>query len=52
MNTGMLVRLNSGGPPMTITGTQGEDFVVCHWFAGSDLRLGVFPAQAITVEES
>jgi uncharacterized protein YodC (DUF2158 family) len=50
LNTGIVVRLNSGGPLLTIVGNQGE-LVLCNWFSGDELRINVFPPQAITVVE-
>jgi uncharacterized protein YodC (DUF2158 family) len=50
LNTGIVVRLQSGGPDMTIVGQQG-DLVVANWFVGDELRVNVFPPPALAVVE-
>ncbi len=48
-NPGDVVRLVSGGPPMTVTSLQLSDplIVSCEWFAGDDLRRDAFDASNI-----
>lgn len=48
--TGQTVKLLSGGPVMTVMGTDasfslGPSMYVCQWFAGKTLKQGNFPAQ-------
>jgi uncharacterized protein YodC (DUF2158 family) len=54
MNTGSIVRLNSGGSLMTVTGTEfgaGGDNVLCAWLDVNDgLQRGKFPIQCVKVE--
>jgi uncharacterized protein YodC (DUF2158 family) len=41
-----VVRLNSGGPDMTVTGVGSRDgvrSVWCRWFGGGTVETGVFP---------
>ena len=54
MSVGDVVRLKSGGPKMTVTGTSAGagtrgDYVV-HWFLkdDSEAKRGVFPGEALT----
>jgi uncharacterized protein YodC (DUF2158 family) len=45
-----VVRLNSGGPDMTVTGIGSEDgvrSVWCCWFAGTKMEKGVFPLSSL-----
>jgi len=52
LKVGDIVRLNSGGPDMTVTGFL-KDKALCAWFAydeddaDSDLKQGVFPIVTI-----
>lgn len=47
--TGQKVILVSGGPVMTVMGTNANSFrpnmYVCQWFSGKTLKQGEFPAQ-------
>jgi uncharacterized protein YodC (DUF2158 family) len=47
--TGQTVKLLSGGPVMTVMGTNARDFTgnmyVCQWFAGKTYKQAEFPAQ-------
>ncbi len=44
IKSGDVVRLKSGGPPMTVGSLYGSDtsHAVCQWFEGPDLRQGEF----------
>lgn len=47
---GDVVRLKSGGPPMTVTevGKASEEPTIwCQWFEGADTKNGTFPPEAI-----
>jgi uncharacterized protein YodC (DUF2158 family) len=46
---GDVVRLKSGGPPMTVA-IPGED-IYCHWFLGSQQQHGSFPPEALELVE-
>jgi uncharacterized protein YodC (DUF2158 family) len=48
---GDTVRLNSGGPVMTVTAVEG-DWVVCDWFDGSTKREHKFVTAALTADNS
>jgi uncharacterized protein YodC (DUF2158 family) len=57
---GSIVKLKSGGPPMTVTGAAGEDEQVhCTWFAAEKLLSHTFswnallsvPAKELTTEQ-
>lgn len=52
MMTGAIVRLNSGGPKMTVDEVRNDGFVMVAWFAGDDLRQEAFPADMLTVEHA
>jgi uncharacterized protein YodC (DUF2158 family) len=47
--TGQTVKLNSGGPLMTVMGTRAfgmnQDMYVCQWFSGKSHKQGEFPGQ-------
>lgn len=46
-STGQTVKLRSGGPVMTVIGTNAlnPSMYVCQWFAGKTLKQGEFPSQ-------
>lgn len=48
-DVGIIVRLKSGGPEMTIRRFTGdaETHVACQWFAGKKLEDGVFPVESL-----
>jgi uncharacterized protein YodC (DUF2158 family) len=49
---GLVVRLKSGGPKMTVRKFHASDLWVCTWFAGDELKEGNFtPAQLDIVTE-
>jgi uncharacterized protein YodC (DUF2158 family) len=48
---GDTVRLNSGGPAMTVTAVEG-DLVVCDWFDGSKKCEHKFVIAALTPDNS
>jgi uncharacterized protein YodC (DUF2158 family) len=48
---GDTVRLNSGGPVMTVTAVEG-DWVVCDWFDGSKKCEHKFVITALTLDNS
>lgn len=43
---GDVVQLKSGGPRMTVSEVD-SDGVTCSWFAGTDNKIGHFPADAL-----
>lgn len=47
-STGQTVKLKSGGPVMTVMGTNAfgmnPDMYVCQWFAGKSYKQAEFPA--------
>jgi uncharacterized protein YodC (DUF2158 family) len=50
--TGQTVKLKSGGPAMTVLGTNSfslNSMYVCQWFAGKTLKTGEFPAQNLVL---
>jgi uncharacterized protein YodC (DUF2158 family) len=51
MKAGDVVRLRSGGPPLTISKLSGEG-AHCMWFEGDFLHQQVFPAAALAAWES
>lgn len=53
---GMVVKLKSGGPEMTISRLETDfdigpkmDTVTCQWFAGKKLERGIFPVESLIV---
>jgi uncharacterized protein YodC (DUF2158 family) len=48
MKTGDVVRLKSGGHPMTILQADGEE-AECVWSAAGDVKLRVFPVAALVI---
>ena len=52
-NPGDVVKLNSGGPAMTISyiGRSDDRRIYCQWFHGNDLTEGSFYAEALTKTE-
>lgn len=49
--TGDVIRLKSGGPPMTVVGRNGLT-ISCQWFNESgELRTGDFPNFALEIVE-
>lgn len=52
IGVGTIVQLKSGGPKMTCVEGHGER-IVCQWFAGGNLKRGIFPdSSLIIVNES
>jgi uncharacterized protein YodC (DUF2158 family) len=50
VKSGDVVRLKSGGPPMTVGAavrTMTSSVFVCHWFEGGQERRGDFDAAAL-----
>jgi len=46
-----LVRVKSGGPPMTVAGEDSRGMVLCEWFDGSNQKSGAFhPAVLVKYE--
>lgn len=45
--TGILVRLKSGGPIMTVAQTSDSSGVRCQWFAGKKMESGWFPPESL-----
>lgn len=52
-NPGDVVKLNSGGPAMTISyiGTGTDRRCTCLWFHGPELMVGSFHPEALTKTE-
>ena len=50
-NLGDVVRLNSGGPPMTVRAVDG-DTVLCDWFDGTKKCEDKFPSTMLTGNNS
>ncbi len=51
LKKGDVVKLNSGGPKMTIFKIEG-DFVSCHWFDKNDVHQSTkFSYEALTKQE-
>lgn len=47
-----LVRLRSGGPPMTVGGSTKEGLIVVAWFAGNDMKSATLhPSMVVPVKE-
>lgn len=44
---GDVVRLTSGGPPMTVGNPATRGVFECRWFDGVDLRSGPFPPDSL-----
>ena len=46
---GIIVRLKSGGPEMTIRRftSEADTHVACQWFAGKKLEDGIFPVESL-----
>lgn len=44
---GAVVRLKSGGPPMTVVAITKDDFVRTLWFSEGEAFNGTFPAYAL-----
>lgn len=54
LKVGVLVKLKSGGPEMTIRRVTANDdgnsaHVSCQWFAGKKLDDGVFPSESLDI---
>ena len=49
---GSIVRLKSGGPPMTVVADLGGGRVQCRWFSGSVPHRGPFPVAALAPVET
>lgn len=47
---GTVVRLKSGGPPMTVLKTRSDGMVEVRWFVDQKLEQNVFPAESLTTE--
>lgn len=51
-NKGDIVRLKSGGPDMTVDGTNQENEIVnCKWFDGSELKQSSFNRSSLEKKE-
>jgi uncharacterized protein YodC (DUF2158 family) len=48
---GDVVRVKSGGPPMTVAGEDTIGRVICEWFVGSNQKSGVFNASVLEKHE-
>jgi uncharacterized protein YodC (DUF2158 family) len=48
--TGDVVRLKSGGPPMTVTGMSQTGSVICQWFWNNKMESGSFPPDALELD--
>jgi uncharacterized protein YodC (DUF2158 family) len=44
---GTVVRLKSGGPKMTVEGTDEEGELTCVWFVGNKTKRDSFPDAAL-----
>ncbi len=44
---GTVVMLKSGGPKMTVEGTDEEDELTCVWFVGNKTKRDSFPSAAL-----
>lgn len=44
---GIIVKLKSGGPDMTVRQVYGDNDVDCQWFAGKKLEKGRFPMSSL-----
>lgn len=56
-SVGQVVKLNSGGPEMTIRSINENDHgqiksYSCQWFAGKKLEQGVFPPESLKMIET
>lgn len=49
---GDLVRLNSGGPNMTVEHTRSDGFTGCVWFVDDEAYRDAFPTAALVVERA
>lgn len=49
INPGDTVKLNSGGPVMTVRSVDGDDrHCYCAWFDGASYKTGDFPQTSLT----
>jgi uncharacterized protein YodC (DUF2158 family) len=50
---GVVVRLKSGGPKMTVSACNSKFplGLVCHWFIGDELRTGDFSREELEIAE-
>jgi len=46
-DTGDVVVLRSGGPPMTVEGEDEDGEIQCVWFVGEKTKRDAFPADAL-----
>lgn len=44
---GTIVKLNSGGPDMTVQTPEREGYLHAQWFAGKKLEQGRFPVSSL-----
>lgn len=51
LKLGDTVQLKSGGPIMTVGGQTEGGSLICHWFAGSDLKHGTFRREQLKAAE-
>jgi uncharacterized protein YodC (DUF2158 family) len=51
---GDIVRLKSGGPPMTVSsiGSVMSEDIGCQWFSGRKMESGYFPAASLVPGEA
>ncbi len=48
---GDIVRLKSGGPPMTVGAKMASGGFTCTWFVGQEVKEKIFTPDQLTVEE-
>ncbi|WP_077417913.1 DUF2158 domain-containing protein [Chryseobacterium sp. JV274] len=48
INKGVVVKLKSGGPKMTVRSANGA-YWMCSWFVGEDLKEGMFSAEQLEI---
>jgi uncharacterized protein YodC (DUF2158 family) len=52
VSTGNVVRLNSGGPAMTVGQLVVASVWTCQWFHGTELRSGEFHQDSLTLADA